>query len=87
MSTATEVKTTIHSYQGYAFTIEHDEADRAYYVDFPDLPGIITSGSTLAEAFANACEAFDLHQDSYAKDGEILPPPKHRVTIDKTGDR
>ena len=52
---------THHEYRHYVFSIEYHAADPAYAVDFPDFPEIITSGVTLAEAFASACEALDLH--------------------------
>jgi predicted RNase H-like HicB family nuclease len=47
-------------------------------VDFPDFPDIITSGRTLTEAFANACEALDLHLESLQKLNRRVPRPKHR---------
>ena len=45
---------TMHSYRGYVFTIEEDPDPPAFIVDFPDIPDIITSGSTLSEAFHHA---------------------------------
>lgn len=54
------IMTTTHAYQDYVFTIEYEPKAPAYIVDFPDIPNIITSGSTLPEAFAHACEALDL---------------------------
>jgi len=50
-------------------------------VDFPDIPEIITSGDTLPEAFANACEALDLHLESLQKLGQPLPLAKHRLVV------
>ena len=73
---------THHEYRGYVFTIEYQAQEPAYTVDFPDLPDIITSGSTLAEAFANACEALDLHLESLQKLGLPLPPPRHRLVVE-----
>lgn len=70
-----------HEYRGYVFTIEYQAADPAYTVDFSDFREIITSGSTLAEAFANACEALDLHLESLQKLGKRLPRPKHRLRV------
>ena len=74
--------TTTHAYRGYVFTIEYRPEEPAYTVDFPDLLDIITSGDTLAEAFANACEALDLHLESLQKLGLSLPEPKHRLIIE-----
>jgi predicted RNase H-like HicB family nuclease len=48
---------TLHTYRGYVFTIEHDPP--GYIVDFPDFPDIITSGSTMEQAYTHACEALD----------------------------
>ena len=74
--------TTTHSYRDFVFTIEYRPQEPIYTVDFPDLPDIITSGNTLAEAFANACEAADLHLESLQKLGKRLPRPKHRIAVE-----
>ena len=77
--------TTMHSYRGYVFTIEFDPNPPGYIVDFPDLPDIITSGSTLAEAFANACEALDAYVETLEKFGQPVPPPRHRLVVELVG--
>ncbi len=74
--------TTHHDYRGYVFTIEYHPQDPVYTVEFPDLPDIITSGSTLSEAFANACEALDLHVESLQKLGLAIPIPRHRLVLE-----
>ena len=74
--------TTTHEYRGYVFTITYQAREPAYTVDFPDLPDIITSGPTLARAFANACEALDLHLESLQKLGLPIPEPKHRLVVE-----
>ncbi len=43
-------------------------------VDFPDFPGCVTSGATLAEAMSNAREALALHVEGMITDGEEIPP-------------
>jgi antitoxin HicB len=73
-----------HEYREYVFTIEYQPHEPAYSVDFPDLPEIITSGDTLAEAFAHACEALDLHLESLQKLGLPIPAPKHRVVVESS---
>ena len=59
---------TLHSYRNYVFRIEYDADNPAYIVDFPDIPNIITSGSTLSEAFDHdggpATFELKLHSDS-----------------------
>jgi predicted RNase H-like HicB family nuclease len=72
---------THHEYRRYVFMIEYQAADPAYTVDFADFPEIITSGGTLPEAFANACEALDLHLESLQKLGKRLPKPKHTLAV------
>jgi predicted RNase H-like HicB family nuclease len=75
---------THHEYRGYIFRIEYEAADPAYTVSYPDFREIITSGSTLAEAFANACEALDLHLESLHKLGKRIPKPKHSLHVQTT---
>ena len=72
---------TTHNYCDYVFTIRYHPTEPAYTVDFPDFPVIITSGSSLAAAFANACEALDLHLQSLQKLRRRLPKPKHRLLV------
>jgi predicted RNase H-like HicB family nuclease len=72
---------TTHQYRGYVFAIRYEAKEPAYTVDFPDLPEIITSGDTLAQAFANACEALDLHLESLEKLGRPAPQAVHRLVV------
>jgi predicted RNase H-like HicB family nuclease len=76
------VITTTHVYRDFLFQIRYRPGEPAYTVDFPDLPEIITSGSTLTEAFAHACEALDLHLESLQKLGLPLPTPRRRVVVE-----
>jgi predicted RNase H-like HicB family nuclease len=46
-----------------------------YGVDFPDFPGCVTAGRTLAEARRMAAEALAFHVDGMRADGEHIPPP------------
>ena len=73
---------TMHEYRGFIFTIIYEAKDPAYVVDFPDVPDIITSGDTLAEAFGHACEALDLHLESLQKLGRRPPISKHRLVVE-----
>jgi predicted RNase H-like HicB family nuclease len=74
--------TSHHDYRDYVFTIEYQAQDPVYTVEFPDLPDIITNGSTLSEAFASACEALDLHVKSLQKLGLAIPQPRHRLVLE-----
>jgi predicted RNase H-like HicB family nuclease len=73
--------TTSHEYRGYIFSITYQPKEPAYTVDFLDMPDIITSGDTLAEAFANACEALDVHLESLQKLNLPWPEAKHRLMV------
>jgi predicted RNase H-like HicB family nuclease len=53
----------------------HKDTDSDYGVSFPDLPGVITAGSTLDEARDMAAEALALHLHGMAKDKEAIPEP------------
>lgn len=64
--------TTHHEYRGYVFAIEYLAKEPTYTVKFADFPEIITSGSTLADAFANSCEALDLHSASVCRSRDAL---------------
>jgi len=53
----------------------HKDAGSDYGVSFPDLPGVVTAGSTLDEARDMAAEALALHLEGLAEDGEAIPEP------------
>jgi len=74
--------TTTHVYRGFVFSIIYRVEEPGYIVRFLDIPEIITSGATLTEAFAHACEALDLHLESLQKLGQPLPQPRHRVLVE-----
>jgi predicted RNase H-like HicB family nuclease len=71
-----------HDYFGYVFTISERGGEPSYGVHYADIPEIITNGATLPEAFANACEALNLHFESLQKLGLPRPEPRHRLTIE-----
>lgn len=73
---------TNHVYRDYVFAIHYDAQEPAYSVVFPDIPEIITSGDSLPEAFANACEALDLHLKSLQKLGLPAPSVCHRIVVE-----
>ena len=76
------MNTTHHDYRGFVFSIDYHAAEPAYIVAFPDFPEIITSGDSLPNAFANACEALDLHLESLHKVGKRVPRPKHSLMVE-----
>ncbi len=74
--------TTRQVYRDYVFTIDYQAQEPAYSVSFPDIPEIITSGATLPEPFAHACEALDLHLESIQKLNLPAPPVRHRLVVE-----
>ena len=61
----------------YAIIIERGENNMSAYV--PDLPGCITTGTTLAEVETNIREAIELHLAGMREDGETIPEPATSV--------
>lgn len=60
----------------YLFPAIFEPGDTAgYTVTFPDLPGCITEGDTLEEAFAMAKEALELHVYGMEEDHDPIPEP------------
>jgi predicted RNase H-like HicB family nuclease len=47
----------------------------AYSIDFPDLPGCASAGSSLEDAMAMAREALSLHLFGLIEDSDPLPAP------------
>ncbi len=57
----------------YPARVKYTKGDRAYLVDFPDLPGCLTYGTTKAEALTNAEEALSGYLASIFERGFELP--------------
>jgi predicted RNase H-like HicB family nuclease len=74
--------TTHHEYRGYVFAIHYRPQEPIYSVEIADFPEIITSADTLADAFARACEALDVHIESMQKLRKRLPKPKHTLVVE-----
>ena len=53
----------------------HKETDSDFGVSFPDFPGCVSAGATLAEAAAMAAEALNGHAGLMADEGETIPAP------------
>lgn len=53
----------------------HKDAHSDFGVSFPDLPGLVTAGTTLDEARDMAEEALAFHLEGMAEDGEAIPDP------------
>lgn len=60
--------------RNYIALIHKDEGSD-YGVSFPDLPGVISAGSTLDEARRMGAEALAFHLEGLAAEGEAIPEP------------
>jgi len=57
----------------YPIAIEAGDADHAFGVVVPDLPGCFSAGDTLDEAIDNAREAIELWLETVIDDGGVVP--------------
>ncbi|WP_028865096.1 type II toxin-antitoxin system HicB family antitoxin [Psychromonas aquimarina] len=57
----------------YPIAIETGDADHAYGVAFPDLPGCFSAGDSLEEAITNAKEAVEFYLEDLAERGKLPP--------------
>jgi predicted RNase H-like HicB family nuclease len=64
----------------------HKDPDSDYGVSFPDLPGVISAGSTLDEARDMAAEALAFHLEGLAEDGKAVPEPSSLEEIMTTAE-
>lgn len=60
----------------YPIAIEPGDANHAFGVAVPDLPGCFSAGDTLDEAIDNAREAIDLWLETVIDDGDAVPEPR-----------
>lgn len=63
-----------------------DRSRSGYGVTFPDFPGCIAAGATVAEAAQNAEAALALHVEGMVKDKDALPAPSDLDGSDLGGD-
>lgn len=57
----------------YAIAIEQGNAEHAFGVVVPDVPGCFSAGDTLDEALTNAREAIEFHLEGLAEDNAEIP--------------
>lgn len=73
----------------FVVAIEPDDADHAFGVVVPDLPGCFSAGDTLDEALVNAREAIEVWCESVIDAGEDIPEmgdlATHRANPDYAG--
>jgi len=58
-----------------------------YGIEFPDLPGCVTAGSTIDEALAMAEDALAGHLSVMAEYGDPIPPPRSLEALKDDPDR
>ncbi len=63
----------------YPAKINYDRRDRCFLVQFPDLPGCVTYGGTLAEAKNNAREALTGYLESIDMRKIAIPEPSSQA--------
>jgi len=61
----------------YAIVIELAEGNYSAYV--PDLPGCVSTGTTVQEVEDRIREAIHFHVEGLREDGQPVPPPSSRV--------
>lgn len=59
----------------YPARISYIKDDKSYLVEFPDLKGCLTEGSTLEDALKNAKEALTGYLTSIFERGYVIPKP------------
>ena len=61
----------------YPFTIRHlsKKDGGGYFIEFPDLPGCMSDGETIAEAIQNGHDAITCWIDAAKKAGKPIPQP------------
>ena len=62
----------------YAIVIERGPNNLSAYV--PDLPGCVTTGTTVEEIERNIREAIELHLEGMLEDGDPIPEPTTSVS-------
>lgn len=63
----------------YEMVIYWSEADGAFVVEVPELPGCMADGSSYQEAVANAERVIQKWIDTAQEEGRPIPAPKGRL--------
>jgi len=63
----------------YEMVIYWSEADEAFLVEVPELPGCMADGSTYQEAVANAERIIEEWIEIAREEGRPIPAPKGRL--------
>lgn len=63
----------------YELIIYWSEADQAFIVDVPELPGCMADGETYEEALANAKDVIEAWIETAQSLGRPIPEPRGRL--------
>ena len=63
----------------YELIIYWSDADQAFVVEVPELPGCMADGSTYVEAATNAQQIIDEWIATAREEGRTIPEPRGRV--------
>ena len=63
----------------YELTIYWSEADNAFIVDVPELPGCMADGATYEDAVANVQKVIEEWMQTAKELGRPIPQPKGRL--------
>ncbi|NPV90956.1 MAG: type II toxin-antitoxin system HicB family antitoxin [Firmicutes bacterium] len=65
----------------YSAVFDHNQDDGSYTITFPDLPGCISEGKSLTNAFDMAQDALTQWIEYLLDEKQTLPPPSDIKTI------
>ncbi len=68
--------------KAYYVGVLSKDSDSDYGVDFPDFPGCVTAGRTVAETLALAEEVLEFHVEGMLAHGEEVPEPTPLDKVD-----
>lgn len=64
----------------YAVVLERAD-DGGWWAYAPDLPGVVSTGDSPAQAEAGFAEALELYRDELERGGTALPAPRSQTTV------
>jgi predicted RNase H-like HicB family nuclease len=65
----------------FEIVVDWSEADGCFLAEVPELPSLITDGTTRAEALRSAEEMIDAYLQSAREAGWVIPEPPGRLAF------
>jgi len=65
----------------YQYTVVIEPDEDGFHAFVPALPGCHSFGATVDEARTNIAEAIELHVESLAADGEVIPVEREPLFV------